>query len=202
MKQSTFEHLPENLPVPIDDGAADHIKGLSLPNIVLASSKGGKVDLGTLGRTYVIYCYPMTGRPNVPLPEGWDEIPGARGCTPQSLSFRAHYSEIRNLNADVFGLSTQDTNYQAEMAERLHLPFRILSDEQFQFCRSLRLPTFEVEGQTLVKRLTMIVHKTQIVSVHYPVFPSTSDPGWVIKELTKTRLNDHGGWFRNQAQGS
>lgn len=185
MKPSTFEHLPDNLPVPVDDHAADHIKGMSIPSTALTSSKGEKVALGTLQGTYIIYCYPMTGRPNVPLPEGWDDIPGARGCTPQSLSFKNRYAEIRNLNANVFGLSTQDPLYQAEMAERLHLPFHILSDEHFYFCRSLQLPTFKVEGKTLVKRLTVIVRKTRIVSVHYPVFPSTSDPDWVIKELTK-----------------
>jgi len=185
MKPPTFENLPADLPAPVDDHAADHIEGMSLPSISLISSRGANVDFGTLCGTSIIYCYPMTGRPGVPLPGGWDDIPGARGCTPQSLSYKDRYAEIKALNADVFGLSTQDPGYQVEMAERLRLPFRILSDEHFEFCRSLQLPTFEVEGKILVKRLTMIVRKNRIVSVHYPVFPSTADPEWVIKELTK-----------------
>ena len=126
----------------------------------------------------------MTGKPGVPLPEGWDEIPGARGCTPQSCSFRDHHSELSALGADVFGLSTQDTEYQKEMAERLHLPFLVLSDVNLQFCEAMKLPTFEVDGMRLVKRVTMIAENNIVVKVHYPIFPSDTDAMWVIEQLS------------------
>jgi len=133
----------------------------------------------------VIYCYPMTGKPGIPLPEGWDDIPGARGCTPQSCAFRDHHAELSALGADVFGLSTQNTDYQKEMAERLHLPFLVLSDADFVFCQAMRLPTFEVNGMRLLKRVTMIADKGTIMRVHYPVFPSNSDAAWVISQLSE-----------------
>jgi peroxiredoxin len=125
----------------------------------------------------------MTGQPNVPLPEGWDQIPGARGCTPQSCSFRDHYQEIRALGADVIGLSIQNTAYQKEMAERLHLPFPVVSDIDYKFQKALKLPIFQVAGMTLLKRITLIVKNGIIESVHYPIFPSDSDPDWVIERL-------------------
>ena len=118
------------------------------------------------------------------VPEGWDEIPGARGCTPQSCSFRDHHVDLSALGADVFGMSTQETNYQREMAERLHLPFLILSDAKFEFCEALNLPTFQVEGMRLIKRVTMIADGGVIVGIHYPVFPSDSDPKWAINQLS------------------
>ena len=108
----------------------------------------------------------MTGKPGILLPEGWDEIPGARGCTPQSCSFRDHHSELSALGADVFGLSAQNTEYQKDMTERLHLPFLVLSDANFEFCEALRLPTFDINGMRLLKRVTMITENNSIVSVH------------------------------------
>ena len=126
----------------------------------------------------------MTGKPDVPLPEGWHDISGARGCTPQSCSFRDHHAELSALGSEVFGLSTQDTGYQKEMVERLHLPFLVLSDANFEFCEAMRLPTFQINGMRLVKRVTMIVDKGTLVSVYYPVFPSDSDTAWVINQLS------------------
>jgi len=141
------------------------------------------IDLGDLPGTVVIYCYPMSGLPNVPLPDGWNQIPGARGCTPQSCSFRDHYQEIRALGADVIGLSVQNTDYQKEMAERLHLPFPVVSDIHYEFQKALSLPTFQAAGMTLLKRLTLIVKNGVVEAVHYPIFPSDSDPDWVIGRL-------------------
>jgi len=180
---ANLNELPKALPLPQDDGAADHLKGKRLPNVKLAATNGQVIDLGDLPGTVVIYCYPMTGQPNVPLPDGWDQIPGARGCTPQSCSFRDHYQEIRALGADVIGLSVQNTDYQKEMAERLHLPFPVVSDIHYEFQKALSLPTFQAAGMTLLKRLTLIVKNGVVEAVHYPIFPSDSDPDWVIGRL-------------------
>lgn len=177
--------LPKDLPVPQDDGAANHLIGQRLPGVALAATDGSVVDFGAKVDPVVIYCYPMTGQPNVPLPEGWDQIPGARGCTPQSCSFRDHYQEIRALGADVIGLSVQNTAYQKEMAERLHLPFPVVSDIDYKFQKALKLPTFQVAGMTLLKRITLIAKSGIIESVHYPIFPSDSDPDWVIERLKR-----------------
>ena len=163
--------LPEDLPVPTDDGAADHLPGIQIPSVSLSSTSGETVDLSALPGRTVVYCYPMTGRPGSDLPSGWDEIPGARGCTPQSCSFRDHHAELRTLGARVFGLSTQDTEYQREATQRLHLPFALLSDEELAFADTLRLPTFEVEDMVLLKRLTLIIRDGRIEKVFYPVFP-------------------------------
>jgi peroxiredoxin len=168
--QNPYE-LPNDLPVPEDDGAADHLPGMRLPPISLASTSGAVVDLTALPGRTVVYCYPMTGKPDRSLPAGWDEIPGARGCTPQSCSFRDHHAELRALGASVFGLSTQDTDYQSEAASRLHLPFALLSDSDLAFAGALDLPTFEVEGMVLLKRLTLIIDEGWIEKVFYPVFP-------------------------------
>ncbi len=181
---NSYDTMPDDLPRPIDDGACDHLIGMQLPNIDLIATDGSLVNLSTQSRKTVIYCYPMTGKPGVPLPDGWDEIPGARGCTPQSCSFRDHHAELSALGADVFGLSTQDTEYQQEMAERLHLPFPVLSDANFEFCEAMRLPTFVAADMRLVKRVTMIADKGEVASVHYPVFPSDSDATWVISQLS------------------
>jgi peroxiredoxin len=176
--------LPPDLPKPADDGAAKHLMGAPIPHISLPSTRGRIVDLGSLSapRT-VIYCYPMTGVPGKPLPEGWDLIPGARGCTPQTCGFRDQYQDLKDLNAEVFGLSTQTTEYQQEMANRLHLPFEVLSDSEFRLCNALRLPTFEVDGVRLVKRLTMIVRGGEIEHVFYPVFPPNESADQVINWL-------------------
>lgn len=176
--------LPPNLPQPIDDGAADHLMGMLLPPASLLSTLGKMVDISRFSapRT-VIFCYPMTGIPGKPLPLGWDEIPGARGCTPQTCSFRDHHQELLRLLAGVFGLSTQTTEYQREMAVRLALPFEILSDAEFRLCDALRLPTFEVNGMRLLKRLTLIVRGGLIEHVFYPVFPPNENAGQVLRWL-------------------
>jgi peroxiredoxin len=171
--------LPNDLPVPTDDGAADHLPGMRLPPVPLTSTGGETVDLSALSGRTVVYCYPMTGRPDTSLPPGWDEIPGARGCTPQSCSFRDHHAELRALGAQVFGMSTQDTDYQREAAGRLHLPFALLSDEDLVFAGALDLPTFEVEGTVLLKRLTLVIDDGRIEKVFYPVFP----PGKSAEEV-------------------
>jgi len=173
--------LPPDLPRPLDDGAADHLLGMAVPKVLLPSTFGGVVDLSQRSavRT-VVYCYPMTGVPGKPLPEGWDQIPGARGCTPQARDFQEHYGEILELGAEVFGLSTQTPDYQRELAHRLNLPFEILSDAKFMFCDALRLPTFEVEGMRLLRRLTLVIKKARIEHVFYPVFPPNESAGEIL----------------------
>jgi peroxiredoxin len=177
--------VPEGLPEPEDDGACDHLPGVNLPPVSLTSTSGEQVDLSTLAGTTVVYCCPLTGRPGRELPGGWDEIPGARGCTPQSCAFRDHHAELRDLGTRVFGLSTQTTAYQQEAAERLHLPFALLSDENLEFVGALDLPTFEAEGMTLVKRLTLIVEDGEILKVFYPVFPPGRNVEEVIRWLSR-----------------
>jgi peroxiredoxin len=167
-----FSTLPADLPVPVDDGACDHLPGMSVPAIALPSTAGRSVLLAETGRPRtVVYAYPRTGEPGKPLPDGWDLIPGARGCTPQSCSFRDHHQELSDLGAEVFGLSSQTTEYQQELAARLHLPFDVLSDADLRFAKALRLPTFEVAGMTLIKRLTLVLRAGRIEHVLYPVFP-------------------------------
>jgi peroxiredoxin len=189
MQQPIDFPLPANLPRPTDDGAAGHLIGAAIPPISLRSTGSRKVDLGRLRapRT-VIYCYPMTGVPGKPLPQGWDQIPGARGCTPQTCGFRDHYQDLKDLKAEVFGLSTQTTEYQQEMVNRLHLPFEVLSDSEFRLCDALRLPTFEVEGFRLVRRLTMIIRSSKIEHVFYPVFPPNESADEVIHWLETNLL--------------
>src|SRR6185503_6407507 len=147
---TNLSELPADLPVPHDDGAADHLIGARVPHIDLRSTADRMVNLAAISndRTAVVYCYPMTGVPGQPLPEGWNDIPGARGCTPQSCAFRDHFEQIKALGAQVFGLSTQSSEYQGEMAARLELPFEVLSDQELNFTRALNLPTFEVDGKT------------------------------------------------------
>ena len=180
--QNPYE-LPNDLPVPEDDGAADHLPGMRLPSVPLASTSGDIVDLSALPGRTVVYCYPMTGRPDRSLPAGWDEIPGARGCTPQSCSFRDHHAELRALGANVFGASTQDTEYQREAATRLHLPFALLSDSDLALAGALDLPTFEVDGMVLLKRLTLVIDEGWIEKVFYPVFPPDRSAGEVVEWL-------------------
>jgi peroxiredoxin len=166
--------LPDDLPVPEDDGAADHLAGMPLPPVVLGATDGTRVRLDELRGRTVVFAYPRTGRPGEPSPGGddeWDAIPGARGCTPQACSFRDEYAKFAAVDARVFGLSTQDTAYQQEAAERLHLPYLLLSDEGLDLATALRLPTFEVDGVTLLKRLTLLVRDGAVESVIYPVFP-------------------------------
>lgn len=174
------------IPAPEDDGAAAHLVDSRLETIVLPATDGTAVNLASLAGTTVLYIYPMTGRPDVTLPDGWDGIPGARGCTPQSCAFRDHYMELTALGVDhLYGLSTQTTAYQAEAAERLHLPFALLSDAQLDFAKAMKLPTFETDGMTLLKRLTMIITEGVIVKTFYPVFPPDRNATDVIAWLEK-----------------
>jgi peroxiredoxin len=167
----SLAELPENLPVPVDDGAARHLPGLRLPDLTLKTTNSDFVTLNDVGGFLVIYIYPMTGRLGVPLPDSWEEIPGARGCTPQSCSFRDHYGELQAFQAKLYGLSSQTTDYQREAKERLHLPFELLSDASLGLKSALSIPTFKVAGLELYKRLTLIAKDNRIVKVFYPVFP-------------------------------
>lgn len=172
------------IPSPSDDGKANHLEGQSLPELSLPSSTGSTVNVGDLRGLTVIYVYPMTGRPDRDLPDGWDDIPGARGCTPQSCSFRDHYAELQEYDVEnLFGLSTQTKSYQQEAAERLHLPFPLLSDADRALGRALNLPGMEVASQHLHKRLTMIARDGVIAKVFYPVFPPDQDAANVVAWL-------------------
>ncbi|WP_428240755.1 peroxiredoxin [Gynuella sp.] len=177
-----LEDLPINLPVPEDDGACDHLLNLSLPSFQLLATSGELVDLSSLD-SVVIYIYPKTGRPDKSQPTGWEQIPGARGCTPQSCSFRNHYNELKALGTEVFGLSVQSQQYQIEAKTRLHLPFELVSDENLQLIRALNLPTFRVEGVILAKRVTLIANRGLITKVFYPVFPPDRNADQVIDYL-------------------
>jgi len=196
-----FSRLPADLPRPVDDGAAAHLEGSFLPDVVLHDTHGAAVNLGRLKGRLVIYFYPMTGLPGVPLPDGWDGIPGARGCTPQSCGFRDHYGRLKEFGAEVFGLSSQTSEYQREARERLHLPFQLLSDAALQLKSALRVPTFTVAGMELFKRLTLVAEDGKIRKVFYPVFPpdrnadevvdwfqSEFQPGAAADELPAARL--------------
>jgi peroxiredoxin len=174
-----------SLPKPIDDGAASHVVGMPVPSVPLSSTDGTTVDLSRVPGLVVVYAYPRTGVPGIDNPPGWDLIPGARGCTPQSCAFRDHFAELQALGVNrLFGLSTQETAYQHEAAERLHLPFPILSDEKLRLTEALRLPTFQTSGMTLLKRLTLVIHDRRIEHVFYPVFPPDRNASDVIAWLS------------------
>jgi peroxiredoxin len=176
--------LPENLPVPQDDGEAAHLTGRKLPDIALKATDGTSVDLSRLSGRTTIYIYPRTGEPGKPSPDGWDAIPGARGCTPQSCGFRDHFAELKNLGVErVYGLSTQTTEYQREVADRLHLPFAVLSDAAFDLTDALNLPTFKASGMRLLKRMAWVVDDGVITKVFYPVFPPDKNAEEVIAWL-------------------
>jgi peroxiredoxin len=178
--------LPDNLPVPEDDGAADHLPGMRLPSLELSASEGGQVDLADLGhgRT-VVYLYPLTGQPGVDLPAGWDAIPGARGCSTEACDFRDHFQDLRKAGvSQVFGLSSQSSAYQAELVDRLHLPFTMLSDESLRLADAMSLPTFTVAGhERLYARLTLIVTDGVIEHVFYPIFPPDRHAQQVLRWL-------------------
>src|SRR5438270_6038865 len=180
--------LPNDLPLPQDDGAARHLTGAALPDLALAASDGSEVNLARLKGRTVVYIYPRTGRPGQPLPEGWDGIPGARGCTPQSCGFRDHFAELKRLGvAQLYGLSTQSTEYQREAVERLHLPFAILSDADLKLTGALNLPTFTVEGMTLIKGMAWVIDEGVITKVFYPVFPPDRSAEDVVNWLHASR---------------
>ena len=182
--------LPDDLPVPVDDGAARHLTGLALPDVALIATDGSGVNLSRLPGRTVVYIYPRTGRPSQAMPTGWNGIPGARGCTPQSCSFRDHFDELRALGVrHLYGLSTQDSDYQREAVERLHLPFAILSDADFALQRALRLPTFEVDGMVLLKRMALVIDDGTITKVFYPVFPPDRSGAQVVA------------WLRGESRG-
>jgi peroxiredoxin len=173
------------IPAPEDDGGARHLEGLAVPDLGLPATDGSTVSLSRLKGRTVVYAYPRMGRPGqIAVVDGWDEIPGARGCTPQSCAFRDHFAELKAAGAaQVFGLSTQDTAYQAEAVERLHLPFAILSDEKGALAKALRLPTFSAGNLTLLKRLAMVIDDGRISKVFYPVFPPDRNAGDVLAWL-------------------
>jgi peroxiredoxin len=179
-----LELLPDDLPVPVDDGAVRHLTGQALPDVTLPATDGSRVNLSRLSGRTVVYIYPRTGRPGQALPTGWNDIPGARGCTPQSCSFRDHFDELRTLGVrQLYGLSTQNSDYQREAVERLHLPFAILSDAEFALQRALRLPTFEVDGMVLIKRMALVIDDGVIAKAFYPVFPPDRSAAEVIAWL-------------------
>lgn len=182
-KEPDYTQVPEGLPAPVDDGGASHLVGLPLPPITLAASDGTSVEIARTEGILVLFCYPMTGKPGVALPDGWDSIPGARGCTPQACSYRDRYSDFVNAGARVYGVSTQSSPDQREAAERLHLPFPLLSDEKGELTRVLGLPTFDADGKTRLKRLTIAAKDGRIAKVWYPIFPSDSDAPLVLDWL-------------------
>jgi peroxiredoxin len=188
-----FNVLPDDLPVPVDDGAADHLPGAAMPALSLPTSDGKSIDVGALGagRT-IIYLYPLTGRPGTDLPQGWDAIPGARGCSTEACDFRDHHADLRTAGATrVFGLSTQDSAYQAEVVERLHLPFQMLADPQLALADALDLPTFAAPGHArLYSRLTLVVRENRIEHVFYPIFPPNTHAQQVLDWLREHPSED------------
>jgi peroxiredoxin len=174
------------IPAPVDDGSTRHLLGASMAAVPLHATDGRQVDLATLQGRSIVYAYPRTGQPGIDNPPGWDLIPGARGCTPQSCSFRDHFAELKALDVQrLFGLSTQDSAYQREAAERLHLPFPILSDEQLKLTRAMKLPTFETSRMTLLKRFTLVIDDGIVTHVFYPVFPPDRSARDVIEWLSQ-----------------
>ena len=174
------------IPAPLDDGATRHLVGAKLASVPLRATNGSMVDLSTLPGRTVVYAYPRTGKPGVENPPGWDMIPGARGCTPQSCSFRDHFAELKGLGVtNLFGLSAQDPAYQQEAAERLHLPFAILSDEHLALSRAMQLPTFQTSGMTLFKRFTLVIEDGVVKHVFYPVFPPDRSAADVVEWLSR-----------------
>jgi peroxiredoxin len=176
-------NLPTGLPVPQDDGAADHLAGMAVPAMPRMATDGSWVDLAAFTGRTVVYAYPRTGEKDAPIPPEWDAIPGARGCTPQSCAFRDHHAELAALGARVFGFSTQTPDYQREVAQRLGLPFAILSDADLALTQAMRLPTFEFNGMTLTKRLTLVIRDGVVEHVFYPVFPPDRNASEVLAWL-------------------
>jgi len=187
MRSDSVYELSEGLPVPVDDGACDHLRGMEMPAVALSSTAGDVVDVANVSRESrtVFFFFPRSGRPDEPPLPGWDDIPGARGCTPQSCAYRDHISEFEELGVQVFGVSTQDTEYQRELAARTKLPYPLLSDAGLALTRSLGLPTFEAGGMTLIKRLALVVDGGCIAKVFYPVFPPDKNAEEVLTWLSR-----------------
>jgi peroxiredoxin len=172
------------LPMPQDDGATRHLLGAPVADVALASTTGGDVSLAKLSARTVLFIYPMTGTPGVALPDGWDAIPGVRGCTPHTCAFRDHHAELKSAGAlAVFGLSTQTLPEQQDTVKRLHLPFPLLSDAELGLARAMTLPTMVVGGKTMIKRLAMIIDDGQVTQVFYPVFPPDRNAADVLAWL-------------------
>ncbi len=182
MKERDLTKLPENLPVPVDDGACDHLVGMEIPSIALPATTGGHVDLARVPGRAVVFVYPRTGRPGEESAE-WDSIPGARGCTPQTCGFRDLHGEFTGLHCRVYGVSTQRTEYQREMTRRLNVTFPVLSDADLKLAVALGLPTFEAAGEVLLKRMSMVIDDGKIVKVFYPVFPPDKSAETVLQWL-------------------
>jgi peroxiredoxin len=183
-----YRGLPDDLPFPEDDGAADHLAGLDMPDLSLPSTEGGDASLGALARGLLVaYLYPRTGVPGQPLPHGWNDIPGARGCTPQSCAYRDRLAEFEDVGATVVGISAQGAAEQREFAERERIPFALLGDAGLRLAEVLRLPTFEVDGMRLYRRLTIVAEDGRIVKAFYPVFPPDRDAGEVLAWLRRDR---------------
>ncbi|MCY4307532.1 MAG: peroxiredoxin [Rhodobacteraceae bacterium] len=178
-----------SLPEPIDDGAATHLSGMVMPDVELPSTDNEMVNLGKIRGWSVLFFYPMTGRPGTPLPDGWDAIPGARGCTPQTCAFRDLAKELsaKGIRA-VYGISTQTTEYQLEATKRLHLPFPLLSDTYLTLTKRLQLPTFKVNEMVLIKRLTLVLNNSEVKRSFYPVFPPDQNPAEVLGFLDSTHI--------------
>lgn len=185
MDENESFSLPDDLPEPENDGKADHLPGTTVPSVVLSATDGTTVDLSELSERTVVYCYPKTGRPDKDvIPDGWEDIPGAQGCTPESCGFRDHYQELQDSGVtEVFGLSVQSSEYQREARDRLSLPFELLSDSSLELTNRLRLPTFEIAGETLLKRLTLVLSDARIEHVFYPVFPPDEHADEVVNWL-------------------
>jgi peroxiredoxin (alkyl hydroperoxide reductase subunit C) len=190
MNQKDFFNVDwSKIPEPKLDFNLEHLNQLIIPDLKLNSTDDTTVSLSNLKGITVIYVYPMTGVPGKELPEGWDEIPGARGCTPQSCSFRDNFSKLKKLGVNnIFGLSTQSTEYQKELATRLHLPYSILSDEKLEFSKKLKLPMFKVLKMNLLKRITLILKDNKIIKYFYPIFPPTKNIEDVINFFEKSKL--------------
>lgn len=188
-----YSRLPPDLPIPEDDGAAEHLSGLALPSLRLPSTAGEAVDLAESCRDLLVaYVYPRTGTPGEPVPAGWDDIPGARGCTPQSCAYRDRLAQFSTLGASVIGISTQSPGEQHEFARREHIPFPLLSDNELRLAGALRLPTFEAGGMTLYRRLTFVAEAGRITKVFYPVFPPDRDAAEVLAWLRHGRVDGGG----------
>lgn len=188
MSQSLQDVDWSTIPEPPDDGGADHLRGMSLPVITLPSTQG-TMTLANLSGTTVIFIYPMTGRPDRALPDNWDMLPGARGCTPQNCAFRDLFGDLRDAGATrIFGMSTQSPEDQKEAAQRLHLPYPLLSDASGAFGKALNLPSFEVDGKKLLRRLTLISRGSRIMKVFYPVFPPDQNAADVLSWLGENQV--------------
>jgi peroxiredoxin len=179
--------IPTDLPIPLDDGACEHLENMRIPSVSLWSTDDHEINLSSLSGWNIIFCYPMTGRPGVPIPEGWVQIPGAAGCTPQACSYRDNHTELKRNSVGVYGISTQTSEAQKEASNRLGLPYPLLSDANHSFSSALKLPLLEVGGSKLIKRLTLILKDGVIKKCFYPVFPPDKNVVEVIAWLSENQ---------------